>query len=364
MAEVRIEGVVKSFGDHRALDGLDLTCPDGTYMCLLGPSGCGKSTLLRTIAGLEDAQAGEIRIGGERVDDLLPGDRNIGFAFQNYALYPHRDVRGNLTFPLEAPRHRSAYPPERVAARVADTASLLHITEFLDRPVDTLSGGQKQRVALGRALIREPQVLLLDEPIAHLDARLRHEMRTELKVLHRKLGTTTVHVTHDQLEALAIADIVAVMRQGRIEQIGSPQDIYERPATAFVAGFIGDPPMSLLSGELAVDGKTAEFLLAGARLSLGRPPWESGVPAGRKITIGVRPSKISITRAEASLKARLLAHEWILREQQLTLALADTRLQFRTSGDRRFHVGEELPITIDLAGAIAFDHETGRAISI
>lgn len=215
MAEVQlISGVHKRFGAIEALRGIDLVIPNGAYVCLLGPSGSGKTTLLRCVAGLETVDAGQIRIGSRSVEALEPFARNVGLAFQNYALYPHLDVRGNLAFPLRALWRRAQFDDEEIERLVRSTAALLQIEAMLDKPVVALSGGQKQRVALGRALIRNPTVLLLDEPVTHLDAQLRHEMRVELKLLQRRVGTTTIHVTHDQFEAQALGDLIVVMRDG------------------------------------------------------------------------------------------------------------------------------------------------------
>src|SRR5258708_26435115 len=221
---VGLRGVGKRFGRVEALRGIDLVIPDGAYVCLLGPSGCGKTTLLRCVAGLETVDAGEIRIGSRRIEALEPFARNVGLAFQNYALYPHLDVKGNLAFPLRAPRYKAQFDAEEIEQRVSSVAALLQIEALLDKPVATLSGGQKQRVALGRALIRQPTVLLLDEPVTHLDARLRHEMRVELKLLQRRVGTTAIHVTHDRLDAQALGDLIVVMRDWLIEQVGSPNE--------------------------------------------------------------------------------------------------------------------------------------------
>ena len=258
MPGIAFRAIAKRFGSFRLFDSLDLTCPDQSYLCLLGPSGCGKTTLMRMVAGLEEPDDGDILIGEERVNDLAPSSRNVGLAFQNYALYPHLTVAQNLAFPLRAPIRRRQHGTADVADRVNRTARLLKIDTLLERRVDMLSGGQQQRVALGRALVRDPPVLLLDEPVTHLDARLRYEMRAELKRLHRRLEMTTIHVTHDQQEALAVADTVAVMRQGAVEQVGAPLELYNAPATAFVASFVGDPPMSILAADIVeADGVPA-----------------------------------------------------------------------------------------------------------
>ena len=268
MAEIRFEDVYKSFGAKAAVQGITLTCPDERYVCLLGPSGCGKTTMLRLLAGLESPERGDLLVGGERINDLDPAARNVGLAFQNYALYPNLRVRDNLAFPLRAPRRRGQFAASEIERRVDEIASLLKIGELLDRRPGQLSGGQQQRVSLGRALVRHPPALLLDEPITHLDARLRYEMRAELKTLHQRMRTTTIHVTHDQQEALALADLIVVMREGRIEQVGAPLEVFTRPATDFVAGFLGDPPYSLIDAEVERSEGGLHARLAGTALPL------------------------------------------------------------------------------------------------
>jgi len=248
VAEVQLSGVCKRFGPIEALRGIDLTIPDRAYLCLLGPSGCGKTTLLRCVAGLETVDVGEIRIGSRRIEALEPFARNVGLAFQNYALYPHLDVKGNLAFPLRAPRYKAQFDHKEIEQRVSSVAALLQIEALLDKPVATLSGGQKQRVALGRALIRRPTVLLLDEPITHLDARLRYEMRFELKLLQRRVGTTTIHVTHDQLEALALADLIVIYAQRGCRAGWNPGRYLRAPGNDFCSRLRRRPPHESVAG--------------------------------------------------------------------------------------------------------------------
>ena len=303
MADLDIAGLKKSYGSFQALNGIDVHCANGDYVCLLGPSGCGKSTLLRTIAGLESFEDGHILIGGKQVDHLGPGERNIGLAFQNYALYPNMSVKDNLAFPLRAPRHKGKYSEAEISSRLSSTVRLLHLEPFVEKPVTALSGGQKQRVALGRALIKQPELLLLDEPITHLDARLRHEMRAELKLLHERLGTTTVHVTHDQLEAMAIADQLVVMNRGMVEQVAAPMELYRNPKSTFVATFIGDPPMSLLPGRLAFDG-VPRFENNGLNLPL--PPHIVALREKLEddsITMGIRADGVKVAPSDPSINA-------------------------------------------------------------
>ncbi len=275
MTNVEFDGVTKVFpGGAVAVEDLSLTVDDGEFLILVGPSGCGKSTALRMIAGLEKISAGSITVGGTRVNDIPPKDRDIAMVFQNYALYPHMSVEKNLGFAL---RQRKASKDE-IEQRVGDMATLLGLTDLLQRKPGQLSGGQRQRVAMGRALVREPQVFLLDEPLSNLDAKLRVQMRAELKKLHHRLGITTIYVTHDQVEAMTLGDRIAVLSAGRLQQIGAPQDVYDHPANVFVAGFIGSPPMNLLSGSIR-DGQVSAGDLVFSR---------AGV-ADADVVVGIRP---------------------------------------------------------------------------
>jgi sn-glycerol 3-phosphate transport system ATP-binding protein len=279
MAQVSLEGIIKEFpGGVRAVNDVSLEVPDGEFLVLVGPSGCGKTTALRLIAGLEKATSGTIRIGSRVVNGISPRDRDIAMVFQNYALYPHMTVYRNLAFGL---RERRTPKPE-IARRVAEISSVLGLDELLKRRPAQLSGGQRQRVAMGRALVREPSVFLLDEPLSNLDAKLRVQMRAELKRLHQKLGITTVYVTHDQVEAMTLADRMVVMSAGETLQIGAPQEIYAEPVNLFVAGFIGSPAMNLLRGKAAGSRVTA------GELAFERP----GVPDG-EVVVGIRPESLA-----------------------------------------------------------------------
>src|SRR5689334_1006631 len=246
MAAVNLKGVFKSFGSTRVVHGVDIGIADGEFCVLVGPSGCGKSTLLRMIAGLEEISGGEIDIGGRVVNNVPPKERDIAMVFQNYALYPHMKVRQNMAFSLMLAKR----PRSEVDERVNRAAAILGLTEFLDRYPRQLSGGQRQRVAMGRAIVRDPQVFLFDEPLSNLDAKLRVAMRTELKELHQRLKTTSVYVTHDQIEAMTMADLIVVMRDGIVEQRGGPLELYDHPANLFVAGFIGSPAMNFVPGKV------------------------------------------------------------------------------------------------------------------
>jgi multiple sugar transport system ATP-binding protein len=281
MAEVTIRNLVKAYGGLTVVHGLDLDIPDGEFVVLVGPSGCGKSTLLRMIAGLEEISGGDILIGARRVNNLPPSERDIAMVFQNYALYPHKTVGANMGFALKMRGMDRA----EIDGRVKRAAEILGLTPYLDRYPRALSGGQRQRVAMGRAIVRDPQVFLFDEPLSNLDAKLRVQMRTEIRELHQRLKTTTVYVTHDQIEAMTMADRIVVMQGGRIEQVGAPLELYDRPANTFVAGFIGSPAMNMLPG--VARGGAVE--VAGAHLPV--PP---GVvlAEGREVIWGIRPEHL------------------------------------------------------------------------
>src|SRR5689334_13171676 len=265
MAAVTINGVKKRFGSTEVIRGVDIGIADGEFCVLVGPSGCGKSTLLRMIAGLEEISEGEIAIGGKVVNRVQPKERDIAMVFQNYALYPHMTVRDNMSFALKLAK-RSA---DDIRQRVARAAEILGLAPYLDRYPRQLSGGQRQRVAMGRAIVRDPQVFLFDEPLSNLDAKLRVQMRTEIKELHQRLKTTTIYVTHDQIEAMTMADKIVVMHDGLVEQIGAPLELYDRPNNLFVAGFIGSPAMNFLHGTIRVDGAPSFSGPNGVRLPLG-----------------------------------------------------------------------------------------------
>ena len=251
MASVDVVNARKAYGGVEVIHGVSLSIADGEFVTLVGPSGCGKSTLLRMIAGLESITAGQVKIGARVVNNLAPRDRDIAMVFQNYALYPHKTVEQNMSFGLKL---RNT-PKDEIQSRVKRAADILHVAPYLSRYPRQLSGGQRQRVAMGRAIVRDPQVFLFDEPLSNLDAQLRVQMRAEIKELHQRLKTTTVYVTHDQIEAMTMADRIVVMRDGVVEQMGAPLELYDRPATLFVAGFIGSPSMNLLKGSITVKGK-------------------------------------------------------------------------------------------------------------
>jgi multiple sugar transport system ATP-binding protein len=297
MASIDITAIRKSYGSVPVLHGVDLSIRDGEFVVLVGPSGCGKSTLLRMIAGLEDITAGEIHIGGARVNELQPKDRDIAMVFQSYALYPHMTVAGNMSYSLRLRRAAR----ELISAKVGAAAATLGLDALLERRPRALSGGQRQRVAMGRAIVRAPKAFLFDEPLSNLDARLREQMRGEIKRLHQSLGATSIYVTHDQIEAMTLADRIVAMNAGLVQQVGSPLDLYDRPANLFVAGFIGSPAMNMLKGNYRENGAASTVIAAdGAEIPLGRPyPVESGT----QVTLGVRPEHVAVGREGGLLAA-------------------------------------------------------------
>ena len=296
MADVSLRKVVKRYDDVEAVRGIDLDIADHEFIVLVGPSGCGKSTTLRMIAGLEDISDGDIMIGGDVVNDVPPKDRDIAMVFQNYALYPHMTVAENMSFGLRL-KH---YPKAEIKARVTEAARLLDITDLIDRKPKQLSGGQRQRVAMGRAIVRNPKVFLFDEPLSNLDAKLRVQMRIEIKKVHQKVRTTTVYVTHDQVEAMTLADRVVVMNKGRIEQIGTPNELYHKPATRFVAGFIGSPAMNFIPCRLEDVGGTLQIRLTD-RIAFPLPPARAArynsLPRTDKLLLGLRPEHLTESHA-------------------------------------------------------------------
>ena len=287
MAAVTLKGVFKSFGSTRVVHGVDIRIEDGEFCVLVGPSGCGKSTLLRMIAGLEEISGGEIEIGGRVVNKVPPKERDIAMVFQNYALYPHMTVFDNMAFSMKL----AGESREKMRQRVEVAANILGLMEYLERYPRQLSGGQRQRVAMGRAIVRDPQVFLFDEPLSNLDAKLRVQMRTEIKELHQRLTTTSIYVTHDQIEAMTMADKIVVMNAGKTEQIGSPLELYDNPANLFVAGFIGSPAMNFLNGKLVRSGTGMQVQMADG---LMLPAPNSAALEGREVVVGVRPEHLPV----------------------------------------------------------------------
>jgi multiple sugar transport system ATP-binding protein len=354
MAAVEIRDVRKSFGGTPILHGIDLDIADGEFCVLVGPSGCGKSTLLRMIAGLENISGGEIAIGGKVVNNVPPKDRDIAMVFQNYALYPHMTVRENMAFSL-----RLAKAPKAVVEAETSRASrILGLDTLLDRYPRQLSGGQRQRVAMGRAIVRHPQVFLFDEPLSNLDAKLRVQMRGEIKDLHQRLRTTTVYVTHDQIEAMTMADKIVVMQSGRVEQIGTPLELYDHPANLFVAGFIGSPAMNLLRGQVQGGG----FRLPGTSPTSEIVfPLPEPVADGRPAVYGIRPEHLRLSDSGIPVTIQLV--EPTGSETMVTARLGDATLvgAFRERVSAK--VGDTLRIMPDPALAHLFSEETGMRLT-
>lgn len=358
MAGVVLDRLTKQFGSTRAVDEVNVSVAPGEFVTLVGPSGCGKSTTLRMIAGLEAPTSGRILFDEREVTTLEPRDRNIAMVFQSYALYPHMTVRGNLEYGL---RKRGVPAAER-AVRVRETAAMLQIGELLDRKPRELSGGQRQRVALGRALIRKPEVFLLDEPLSNLDAKLRVHMRAELTALHQAVGVTMVYVTHDQLEAMTMSDRIVVMRHGRVQQIGTPEEVYGHPLNRFVAEFIGTPSMNFVPGTLAAGPAGLRF--ESPALGLGLPGRPALAANGHGVLLGIRPEDIQLVAPEAAgaSAASVALVELAGPERFVFLDLGGARVIARWPASVRVGAGERVGIRFDPDKVHLFDQETEAAL--
>jgi multiple sugar transport system ATP-binding protein len=356
MASVTIQAVKKNFGEVPVLHGVDIDIRDGSFTVLVGPSGCGKSTLLRMIAGLEQINAGEIRIGDRVVNDLQPKERDIAMVFQNYALYPHMTVRENMAFSLALAKMDAA----TADAKVKRAAEILALDALLDRYPRQLSGGQRQRVAMGRAIVRDPQVFLFDEPLSNLDAKLRVAMRSELKELHQRLKTTSIYVTHDQIEAMTMGDKIVVMRDGRIEQTGGPLDLYDHPANQFVAGFIGSPAMNFLPGTLRRTANTAHVELNDGT-QLDAPPRTGGVD-GQPVVYGTRPEHLTLA-SSGGIPAKVVVMEPTGMDTFIACRHegVDISAVFRERYD--FTPGSTIHLVPDLQRAHLFDASNGKRLA-
>ena len=354
MAEVTIRDLRKSYGAHHVLHGVNVDIADGQFVVLVGPSGCGKSTLLRMIAGLEGISSGTIRIGERVVNNLPPSDRDIAMVFQNYALYPHKTVAANMGFPLKM----QGMERDRIAGKVERAADILGLKPYLARFPRELSGGQRQRVAMGRAIVRDPQVFLFDEPLSNLDAKLRVQMRSEIRELHQRLSTTTVYVTHDQIEAMTMADRIVVMRDGHIAQIGAPLELYDRPAHVFVAGFIGSPAMNLLPGTVrrGADGPVIE--VEGASLPV---PDRQGLDDGRRVVFGIRPEHLDLADA-GGIPAEVVVIEPTGSETHVVLRLGSRHMTAVFRERHAFSPGEAVHLTPRPGLIHVFDEATGDRV--
>jgi multiple sugar transport system ATP-binding protein len=354
MASVAIRDVKKAFGATSVIHGVDISIRDGEFVVLVGPSGCGKSTLLRMIAGLENITAGEIRIGDRVVNNVPPKERDVAMVFQNYALYPHMTVAANMAFSMKL---RGA-PQSEIEERVNRAAAILGLSQLLARYPRQLSGGQRQRVAMGRAIVRDPQVFLFDEPLSNLDAKLRVQMRTEIKELHQRLKTTTIYVTHDQIEAMTMADKIVVMHDGRVEQIGAPLELYDRPDNLFVAGFIGSPAMNMIKGRIRVNGTASFEGPAGVTFSLAAAG--SGND-GRPAVYGVRPEHFSLSDDGAEAEVQVIEPTGSELQVVAKLGGEDIIAVFRER--HQFKPGEKIRLKPDPRLVHLFDETTGKRLS-
>jgi multiple sugar transport system ATP-binding protein len=366
MATLKINDINKNFGKTEVLKGINLDIQHGEFLVLLGPSGCGKSTLLNTIAGLETSNSGDILIDDHNVNNMEPSDRDIALVFQSYALYPAMTVRKNVTFGLE----QRKTPKEKIAQALDDVSNLLQITQLLDRKPSQLSGGQRQRVAMGRALVRDPKIFLFDEPLSNLDAKLRVEMRREIKKLHQKLGTTIVYVTHDQTEAMSLGTNIAIMDHGLIQQCDTPKNIYNKPESIFVADFIGSPSMNLIEGKLTKDHDNIVFMPSGSNDSVKIPVGEYSFKHkfdGTKVAVylGIRPEHIYFEKInpecfETNLKSELI--EYTGHEQIVTFDYFGQQVLGKFASTFDIEINKELKLNIDTSQISLFDKDSKKRI--
>ncbi|WP_299234947.1 sn-glycerol-3-phosphate ABC transporter ATP-binding protein UgpC [uncultured Halomonas sp.] len=353
MASVNLSKINKVFGSTHIIKDLDLEVGDGEFVVFVGPSGCGKSTLLRLIAGLESITNGDMHFANDLVNDLPPRERGVGMVFQSYALYPHMTVYENMAFGLKLAKTDK----QSIEQRVMDTARILQLEELLHRKPKELSGGQRQRVAMGRAMAREPRILLFDEPLSNLDASLRVQMRNEIARLHHRLGSTMIYVTHDQVEAMTLADKIVVLRDGRIEQVGSPQTLYQQPATRFVAGFIGSPTMNFMPVQLlGAEAETCRVKAAGLG-ELPLPQDASGQPRGDELTLGVRPEHLALAEPRGDNRFEIVNVEYLGNEVYVYLEpkAGEALLIHRSEAPSQWQVGQEVALVPELEHVHLFD---------
>jgi multiple sugar transport system ATP-binding protein len=362
MATVTIDKVWKKYGEFAAVKDLNINCPDGTFLSILGPSGCGKSSTMRMIAGLEHISAGDIRFDDTRINDLAPKDRDVAMVFENYALYPHKSVFENMANPLRL----RGQDEVKIKERVTGAAKLLEIGHLLERRPSELSGGQKQRVAIGRAIVREPKLFLFDEPIAHLDAKLRAHMRGEIKHLQRSLGTTMIYVTHDQLEAMSMADMIAVMHEGELQQLGTPREVYNNPVNAWVAGFVGEPAMNFVDVEVKGRGTKLGFNHANFSISV-TPEQARRIEQNNegKYRMGVRPDALTISGTKPKdeyIEGEIFVTELLGGDMVVDVNLADSRIRVKTIPEFAGKEGERCYMTVNREKWHAFSSQDGRAL--
>ncbi|MBB3064199.1 MULTISPECIES: ABC transporter ATP-binding protein [Limibacillus] len=356
MASVTIRDVRKSFGSVEVVHGVFIDIEDGEFAVLVGPSGCGKSTLLRMLAGLESITAGEVLIDDRVVNMVPPKERDTAMVFQNYALYPHMKVYDNMAFSLKLRKTDQA----EIDRRVQHAADILGLVPYLDRFPRQLSGGQRQRVAMGRAIVRDPQVFLFDEPLSNLDAKLRVQMRTEIKALHQRLGATTIYVTHDQIEAMTMADKIVVMQGGNVEQIGAPLELYDHPNNLFVAGFIGSPAMNFVEGVARLEGERAQIEInGGTRIDIQRV---GGLEEGKPIVFGFRPEHLVLCGEGQGFRSEVIVTEPTGSEVQIVSKLGDHEVNALFRERHAFKPGEGIHMRPDVERAHVFDAETGRTL--
>lgn len=357
MAEIVCQNIKKNYGAVEVVPDFNLEVKDHEFIVFLGPSGCGKSTMLRMMAGLEDITGGELLIGGKIVNDLEPRDRGIAMVFQNYALYPHMTIRDNIAFGLR----RIKVSEEEIKKRTADVTGVLGLEPYLDRKPTELSGGQQQRVAIARAMIKTPDVFLFDEPLSNLDAKLRATMREEIARLHKKLQTTTVYVTHDQMEAMTLADRIVLMKDGMIEQVGAPEEIYERPATFFVAGFIGTPAMNLI--DMTVNQSNDGFQLTSKHVTLCVDPSRFEIKEGQKVTLGVRPSDLSSENKNAdALSGKSDLIEYHGDQALVSFDVGELKIRALVPARHRPDEGADVSFYIREGSGHLFDKATGKSL--
>ncbi len=357
MASVDIDKVDKFFGTVQVLHGVEIDIVDGEFVVLVGPSGCGKSTLLRMIAGLEEISRGQISIGGRIVNNVPPKDRDIAMVFQNYALYPHMTVHDNMAFSLKLAKA----PKEEIKKRVQKASQILGLEPYLQRYPRQLSGGQRQRVAMGRAIVRDPQVFLFDEPLSNLDAKLRVQMRTEIKELHQRLKTTSVYVTHDQIEAMTMADRIVVMHDGIVEQQGDPLSLYDHPANLFVAGFIGSPAMNFIEASIKRNGG-APVAVTSDGTALPLPP-NAGGTDGQPVVYGIRPEHLQLTQAQnSSVPAEVVVVEPTGAETLVFTKLAGQEVSAVFRERHQFRPGDAINLAPDLGAVHLFDKASGQRV--
>jgi len=355
MATISLQKLTKDYGNHKGVFDLDLTIGSGEFFVILGPSGCGKTTTLRIIAGLETPDSGKVFLDSTDITDYPPRERNMSMVFQNYALYPFMTVRENIAFPLKKKKMNKT----DINQKVEEMARILSITDILDKKPGQISGGQRQRVALGRAIVKEPKVFLMDEPLSNLDAKLRVGMRAELKRIQMNLKTTTVYVTHDQIEAMTLADRVAVLNNGYLEQLDNPMKVYEKPANSFIASFLGDPPINFIEAELEKDGSQTFLIIGESRIPINR---DAGSYAGKKVMVGLRPEDIKVSDKGIPAKLTFIQPLGRRRLEHFKINSTGTEVIRASSSDQTLNIGDNCFIDFSEEKVLLFDKDNGKII--